>query len=213
MSTVHTVRAGESVASLAEESGHFPGTIWEHGENEALRTRRANMNILAEGDAVFIPDLRPKMLDAATGARHRYRRRGVPAVFRLQLLRDGKPRADLRYRLEIDGAEVDGVTDARGVLEVFVPPSVHEILLYLGDATRPRVLKIGRLEPADSLKGVQQRLLNLGHACAVTGALDDATHTALRGFQRVAEIPITGEPDAATLAALRTAHDEIGGAR
>lgn len=213
MSRIHRVSQGESVTSLAEASGHFPGAIWSHPENEGLRARRSNMNILAEGDLVFIPDLQAKSVPAATGKLHTYRRRGVPAMFRLQLLRNGKPRKNVRYRLEVLGALITGVTDERGVLEAFVPPSAQEIRLFVGKSTTARVLRVGRLSPADSTSGVQQRLRNLGYDCAVSGAVDEATRAALRAFQRGAGLKVTGEPDADTLAAVQRAHDEVGGER
>lgn len=213
MGKVYRVSGGDSVASVAEATGHFAGAIWSHPENAALRARRGNMNILAEGDELFIPDLDIKSVPAATDRVHRFRRRGVPAVFRLQLLRDGMPRRNLHYRLEIEGATIEGFTDERGVLEAYVPPSTREIRLFLDKARTARVLRIGGLEPVDSVAGVQQRLRNLGHDCPLSGSLDEPTRTALRAFQRHAGVTASGEPDADTQAALRRGHDEMGGAR
>jgi len=211
MGKIHKVKQGDSVASLSDVTGHFPGTIWNHPENNALRSRRDNMNILAEDDEVFIPELRNKALPCQTIMRHRFRRVGVPALYRLQLLRDGQPRQNLSYLLVVDGNVIEGSTDERGVIEVFVPPSTSEILLFIGNEEKPRILKIGELEPADSTSGMQQRLRNLGYDCPASGSFDETTRTALRAFQQRAGMIPTGDPDATTLATLRRAHDEIGG--
>jgi N-acetyl-anhydromuramyl-L-alanine amidase AmpD len=43
-------------------------------------------------------------------------------------------------------------------------------------------------EPVDSVKGVQQRLRNLGYEVDVSGEMDGRTHTALLDFKHVNEI-------------------------
>lgn len=211
MGKVHKVGEGDSVASLAEASGHLPDVIWSHPRNKALQVLRGNMNILAAGDEVYIPDLQVKSVLADTDKVHRFQRRGVPAIIRLQLLRNGKPRKHLRYRMEVSGAVIEGTTDERGVIESFVPPATREIRLYVGDSRKARVLKVGRLDPVDTVVGMQQRLRNLGHGCSASGAVDNATRAALRVLQRRVGLSETGEPDPETLAALLQAHDEIGG--
>lgn len=213
MSRIHLVIPGDSVASLASAYGHFPGTIWNHPENAALKASRVNMNILAEGDAVFIPEIRPKREAVKVDKVHRFRRRGVPATFRLRLCRDGVPRSGLAYRLEFDGMTDAGTIDEDGVIEAFIPPSVREIRLYLGDSPAPHVLAVGRLEPETDLRGLQQRLQNLGFDVRVSAELDDATRTALATVQREAGLSATGEPDAPTREVVRKAHDRVGGAR
>lgn len=211
MGKIHKIKQGDSVASLADAAGHFPGTIWDHPENSALRSRRDNMNILAEEDELFIPDVENKMLPCKTEMRHRFRRVGVPALYRVQLLLNGEPRKNLKSLLVVEGIVYEGATDEQGMIEVFVPPSTKEIQLFIGDEEYPRILQIGDLEPVDSIPGVQQRLRNLGYDCPASGSLDEATRAALWAFQQSMEIPPTGDPDSATLSMLRRAHDNLGG--
>jgi peptidoglycan hydrolase-like protein with peptidoglycan-binding domain len=88
------------------------------------------------------------------------------------------------------------------------------------DATRARIelnpgtpeeqvfeLRIGHVDPIDAISGVQARLESLGYACGEpTGQMTDATREALQRFQRDRALPVSGEPDAATVDALRTAY-------
>lgn len=72
-------------------------------------------------------------------------------------------------------------------------------------------LALGHLEPVDTVAGALGRLSNLGFdvgSAARSGdALDDKTQAAIRAFQIVAALDITGELNDATRAALVDAHD------
>src|SRR4051794_12016743 len=103
MTIRHVVKPGDSVIQLSDEHGFYAMTIWNHADNAALKRRRADMNILLAGDVVVIPDKRGKTVEVATGRRHTFRRRGVPAIYRVQLIEYGKPLAELPYRLIVDG--------------------------------------------------------------------------------------------------------------
>ncbi len=91
MSTEHTVRQGECIHSLAERYGFFPDTLWDHAENRDLRDLREDSNILQPGDVVHIPDLTEREESGSTDERHRFRRRGVPAMLRVVFYRPPEP--------------------------------------------------------------------------------------------------------------------------
>src|SRR3990170_3615968 len=99
----HTAARGESVESIAYAHGLFWETVWDDPGNAALREARAEPNVLAAGDVLVVPDLRPKEEQAATGRRHVFRRRGVPSVLRVRLLEGSTPRAGLAYTVEAGG--------------------------------------------------------------------------------------------------------------
>ena len=86
--TIHKVRQHECINSLANRYSLFSETIWRHSNNAELRSLRQNPNILNPGDEVFIPDMEIKQEAVATEQRHRFRRKGVPAKLRLQILKD-----------------------------------------------------------------------------------------------------------------------------
>lgn len=205
MSKKHIVQQGEGISSIAFAYGLKPETIWEHPENESLRAARADPNILREGDVILLPDLRPDEYKKSTNARHRFRRLGVPAKFRLQLLDGGDVRADLQYRLEVAGRTLEGWTDENGILDVFVPNNAASGKLFLFDEESEEQLDItfGELDPLDQVKGAQQRLNNLGFDCGATdGNLGPKTEAALKEFQTEANLPPTGKLDEATKKAL-----------
>ncbi len=210
MPTRHVVKQGESMDSIALRYGFFPPTIWQHPENRALREARDDMNILEEGDVVFVPDLTVGTLRAATSQRHTFRRRGVPAVLRLRLAAGGVPRGGVSFVLTVDGVQQRGRTDDAGRLDAWVPPNAAEATLVIG-SDPPIALRIGHLVPVSSMAGVHQRLNNLGYGWGeADGQLDDATRGALARFQEAHGLPATGEPDAATRAKLASIHDAAG---
>jgi hypothetical protein len=207
--TRHVVVAGESVVSLSEKYGLFSQTIWDAPENDELRAKRPDMNTLLPGDVVVIPDKREKEVDAATGKRHCFHRKGIPAYFRMQLYDFGKPRRNEAYELVVDDAQtIRGTTDDQGMLETPLPARARKGLLTIGPDKHRLQLMFGRLDPLDTVSGVQQRLENLGYPFGdAEGTLGDGTRAALQSFQQAQALKVTGEIDDATRARLRDLHD------
>jgi len=207
----HTIQPGDSISSLADQYGHFVQTIWDHPDNAELKELRQDMDILLPGDVVVIPDKVPKDETKADAQRHRFKRKGVPAVFRMQVFSMDKPRANEYYRFIVDGQTRNGQTDSNGVLEQPVPPTAREgILIFDSDETRMRVL-FGHLNPVDDLSGVQQRLRNLGYyRGAEDGQSSEALTAAISAFQSQVGLPPSGELDQATKDRLEEVHDSKG---
>src|SRR4051812_43278493 len=163
MPRTHVVTQGESLASIAEKAGFFESTLWDLPENAALRARRKRPSVLAPGDEVFIPNLRQKEVHCASGRTHVFKRRGIPATYRLRLLRrNGTPAAGAAYTLEIDGVKRQGTTDEDGRLEEYVPPGAGEGMLVVPRLKLRARVRFGQLDPVDHASGVQKRLANLG---------------------------------------------------
>jgi hypothetical protein len=204
-----TVQQGECMSSIAFEHGFFWEYLWSHAENAALKESRESPFVLKPGDQVHIPELRQRKVSAATGARHVFRRKGVPAVLRLRLLEMDEPLANLPWVLACGGQEVSGTTDAQGLIEVFVPPNMPRATLRVGEGEDVRVYAIvpRTLNPAREIDGIQARLANLGYyGGPIHGDLDAATTAALERFQRDHDLEATGQADAATAAALSDVH-------
>jgi N-acetylmuramoyl-L-alanine amidase len=214
MPTRHVVREGESFVNIVYAAGFFPDTVWKHPANEALREKRPNMNILMPGDEVTIPDKAERKATGETGKTHRFRRKGIPHLFRLQVFHGEMPRAKQSYTLTVSGPEltkkVTGTTDDDGVLTALVPPGAASGLLVIGEDKQEIEILFGSLDPVEELAGVQKRLCNLGFACPVDGQPGPETTRALESFQRRFGLPVSGEADDATRAALATAHEEVG---
>ncbi len=207
----HVVRAGETISSIAFHYGFFPDTLWQLAENAELRETRGSPDILAVGDVVAIPSLRGKQWTGATGQRHRFRRKGVPARTRMQVFAGDRPRAHQYFTLRISGLEQAGETDGDGVLEAFIPPAARRGVLVIGPEQVEIEIAFGQLDPITELSGVQQRLSNLGFRCSDSpGELGSGTAAALRRFQARLGLEPSGELDDQTRDALRRIHDQRG---
>lgn len=210
----YIVEDGDSIDSIAEIHGHFWQTIWDLPENAALKAAREDRTILMPGDKVTIPALREKQEKRATDLVHRFKRKGVPArIIFAAAHQDGTVYADCAYRLKIGKRTYEGRTDAEGRVEVFVAPSARVGLLKLdvdipGYESKPEWrLRIGTLYPLETIKGIQQRLNNLGYDCGEEdGDFGDRTKRALRAFQAAMGLDRTDAPDEPTRDALDTAH-------
>ena len=205
--TIHTVSAGDSIPSIAEDYGHFWETLWDHPENSELRSRRKNPNILAPGDEVTVPPLRVKDYHCATDQRHSFKRRGVPAKLKMQLLLMGEPRANEPYTLIIDDEILRGTTDGDGNIEVYIKPNAKGGVLKLNGGKEEYPVRIGHLNPIDTTSGVKQRLNNLGYNCGdESDSESDQLIEAILQFQGDNQLQPTGELDDATRAKLESVH-------
>jgi Putative peptidoglycan binding domain len=204
------IQDGDSVIKLSEQYGFAAQTIWDDSANASLKKSRPDMNVLVPGDVVVIPDKKVKQEKRPTGKRHKFRRKGIPALFRLQLFDGDAPRKNQDYSLTVAGQELDGTTDDQGVLEQYVPATASEGQLVIGPEQARFTLKFGFLQPASELAGVQRRLTNMGYVCDNTdGDMTDQTSEAIMAFQAHFGLPQTGELDDATRDKLEHVHDDV----
>lgn len=216
MSVRYVVKRGDCLSSIAFAHGFFPMTLWDHADNADLRRkRRDNESALAPGDEVAIPDKRLREEAAKTGAVHRFRRKNVPAKFRVELVGEDAPLADMPFTMRVDGKQTTGVTSEKGVIERYISPAATsvEVTVGAGEDAYEYVFSLGGLDPACTPHGAQQRLANLGFldeeaAEEEDGQLGEHTTRALRTFQQESGLPVTGELDDPTMAKLEAAHDE-----
>jgi Putative peptidoglycan binding domain len=166
--------------------------------------------MLLAGDLLRIPAKIAKSVAVETGARHRFRRLGVPAKFRIQLFLNDQPRAGQEYRLEVDGAVLSsGTTDADGVLEEAIPPQAKQGRLVVGPDQEEIPLDFGYLDPSTEDSGVAQRLRNLGfYPEAFASGPEDDLGLAIVTFQATFGLPASGEADPATRRKLEEIHDQ-----
>lgn len=207
---MHTVRAGECLASIAHQYGVPWRKVYEHPDNAEFRKLRPNPNVIYESDRVVIPDRDEKTVFAATGRTHRFVVLKPPKwVFRLAMKDDeGNPIAGIPFELQMTGhATASGKTKADGLIEIPIPAHVREgTLRFLGEIF---AVHFGMLDPVWRVKGIQARLNNLGfNAGAVDGIVGARTRKAIYAFQRAhADLQATGEIDDATRRLLLEMHD------
>lgn len=203
----HRVKQGESIASIANRTGHLPETLWKDAGNATLRQSRTSPNILKPGDLLEIPDKEPKSITCGSGSRHGFRRKQTTMKIRVRMLDEfNEPRSNLQFDVRIDDVLQACSSDGNGLVEVEVPAVTKTVELLLEDENIP--LEVGAIDPLEEPSGVQARLNNLGYFCgAIDGVVDTLTENAIREFQREHDLEVTGAADDQTLAALR---DQFG---
>lgn len=208
----YRVRQGDGIESIAFRSGLFWETVWLDPGNKELRDRRRHPHALLPGDKVHIPEKRIQTVSANTDTRARFRLKGVPSKLHLVLLdADEQPRANLKYRLLIDGEIIDGETDSSGEIIETIAPDADACTLTIvqseTDADEEYEVDLGYMDPVETLSGVQGRLNNLGFACGEPdGELSPLTTAAICAFQKTHGLSETGEPDDTTCDELSRVH-------
>ena len=204
----YTVTDGDCILSVAQRFGFLWQTIWY--ANPDLQKLRKNPNVLFPGDIVKIPDRVEKDVPCATDKLHEFVKKGTRAKFRLILERFNVPLSHRSYILDVDGKIYNGQTDDTGLLEVAIDPAARGGRLRLPDDQLEFQLDFGCLDPIDEIKGVQQRLQNLGFlTVTASGEMDDETHYALSAFQSSVDLEPTGELDDTTRSKLFNMQDEL----
>ena len=199
----HLVKDGECIESIAFAHGFAPATITRDPENRALLEVRGSFDAMIPGDEIFIPDKQIKEVPAETGARHRFRRKGVPARFRVFLRQEGEPRAGVAYTLDVDGQERTGHSSAEGMVEQWISPAAQRAELRLEDG-EVYSFDLGCLRPVSEAEGVNARLRNLGYA--VLDGDPTSLELAIEAFQLDQGGEATGHLDDRTRQLLHDVH-------
>ncbi|NQU75748.1 MAG: peptidoglycan-binding protein [Planctomycetes bacterium] len=203
----HIAKDNDCISSIAEKYGHFWETVWNHPENAELKKKRGDPNVLYSGDEVFVPALREGSEQIPTEKRHRFRRKGVPAMARWRFRDEkGNPRAGIEYVLIIDDEKtVEGKTDSDGVIEVPISPEAKEARLTLRDGEHEEHyrMELGGMDPVSEESGAIKRLENLGVDCGRDG---DRFEQGLKEFQLNHGLEATGKLDEQTQKKLLEEH-------
>lgn len=185
MPKIIMAREGDCLINVSSTEGHFWETVWNHPQNAELRERREHLNIIKEGDHVFIPDIELKEYSGETERRHRFEVRGRRANFTLTLMNLGKPRANETYILIVDGTSRTGQTDENGTLSEPIPPKARYGRLLLGAEQEEFEINFGYMDPIEEFSGVQKRLQNLGfYPGPINNESNIELTTAIAEFQR-----------------------------
>ncbi len=204
------VLEGDCMSSIAAQTGHLWQTIWDEPANAELKDIRKDPNVLAIGDRMTIPPLRPKSEPGETDRRHKFVRIGQPTIFRLRLAENGNPLANQEYTLRFeDGTELCSATNDRGQLECPMPSTARRAKLTLRskEESRDFALHFGNLEPTELLRGVQQRLRHLGfYSGPIDGAYTKQVTAAIKSYQISRGLEPTATADAETCDRLREEH-------
>lgn len=198
---------GECAISRAASAGVTWERVWQDPENAHLVSERQAPGILMEGDDLHVPDVRERLVDAATERTHRFVRTMQTAVLRLRLRRHGRPVAHTMATLTAGERVFTETGDAEGRVAFSIPPEITEAILQIAGDRQQYLLRIGWLDPIDETSGVQARLFNLGFD---PGPIDNDfggnTRRAMQQFQVEHALRVTRGLDQATRDAVRAEH-------
>lgn len=209
----YTVKQGDYLAGIARKHGFSDyRSIWNHPQNSRLKQQRQDPNILYPGDVLFIPDRMTGEESAATEKRHRYQLRAPRLKLRLKIKDyDGKPLVGVDCRVHVRDLIHELKTDGAGLVEVPIAPDAQDGLLQFDDPSLPYdiniPLKVGCLDPIDTLSGQKARLNNLGYYWGpLTDEETDDFRYAVEEFQCDTDLVVNGICDEQTRAKLKNEH-------
>jgi len=216
MPVEYTVQQGDCLASIAKQYGFSDwNTIYNDDSNTNFRKLRPDPHVLLPGDRLSIPDKKIKSEFCQTAQVHTFQLTNQPIHFRVVVRNiDGQPLGGKKYKLSVGDATYEGVLPDNGLVDQPIPPDALEGKLTVWtDESDPELmdtwaLKLGHLDPVESLTGVQARLNNLGYDCGpVDGINGPRTQAAVRAFQQDQGLDVDGIPGPKTQAALKTEHN------
>src|SRR5262249_22534323 len=154
----HSVQQGDCLSSIAAQHGFLWKTLWNDPGNAELQQLRKDPGVLYPGDVVNIPDKVIKEESRSTDAHHKFKKTEEPTRIKIRLLLDDKPRANLRYELQVAGQTITGSTDGNGFLEENIPPSARAGVLAVTEGKSHYIyqLDFGSLDPIDTDDGVRE---------------------------------------------------------
>ena len=206
---MYTVQEGDHLSAIAEKFGFRDfKTIWDDPQNADLKQSRTDAHILNPGDQLFIPDKQQKKAPASTGKATYFQVPAQSLELRLVLKDfDEQPAPGLACELEVEGAVQKLVSDDSGMIKAKIPRKAQTGTLRIPDLDLEMPLKIGHLDPPDQDHGWQARLINLGFYDGAVGSTDqERLGYAIEEFQCDHGLPVTGQLDDGTRAALLAAH-------
>jgi hypothetical protein len=215
MAIEYTVQQGDCFSSIARSFGFRWKQLWDL--NPELQKKRGDPNVLFPGDIVKIPDQKEGQESGGTDQRHTFKLLGEKTVLQIRLLANGKPRKNLPCQLTVDGVEQQGTfkTDGdahlthNGSREVPIPGKATSAVLLAGQPPSQTThrLALGGLDPVTELRGLQQRLSNLGFDSGPNdGHWGGRTRKSVVQFQNAYGLDVSGVPDAATQQKLHKVH-------
>jgi hypothetical protein len=232
----HKVVQGDCISSIAEAQGFFPDTIWNDPGNSDLKQQRKSPDILCPDDIVVVPDLEERNESAGTETRHRFRRKGVPAILKLQVLREAEqepvamgtgssrdeseyeapdyepfkredePVRDAEYFFTAEDVEQKGCTDGEGKLEVTIPPGAQTGRLRVVPESGDEIVLELQLGSMDPIDTETGIQSRLCNLGFACELGGDTRASALRLFQEKYGLSVTGEPDDDSLNKLEEIH-------
>lgn len=207
----HTVSQGECLSSIAKQYGFADWqTIYNDPLNADFRQKRPDPNLIYPGDIIYIPDKKPKDEPCATTQTHVFQLQRKDTRLRILIQDiDGQVITGKKFHLTVEGAVYEGQIPDDGLIDKPIRPDDQngELLVWLDEtAQTPDTwqLKLGHLDPIETLSGIQARLNNLGYAAGPVDGIDGPlTQAAVQAFQADQNLTVDGIAGPQTQGALK----------
>lgn len=214
----YIVQQGDYLAKIAKQHGIADWrTIWNHPDNAALKRNRHNPNVLHPGDVLVIPEKRAKEIGRPTDQRHRFTVK-LPDLKLIVVLERpyDAPLGNVNCDYSVEGDAHETTTDGEGRLERRIPPMAQDARITLKDSQTPLdhlpvPLRIGHLDPVDTVPGQCGRLNNLAYMAGPYADCDAAENarlfdSAVQEFQCDHGLTVDGLCGPRTQAKLKAVH-------
>src|SRR3954451_21626677 len=137
----YTIRQGDYISKLAADRGFSDfKNIWDHPKNQQLKKLRTTPNVLAPGDALFIPEIEIRTEVRSTDGKHEFTLSGKPFKLRV-VIHDmaHKPVSGKASDLKVTGSpDVTPLnTDGTGMVEREIKPDAALGKFKLKDEASP----------------------------------------------------------------------------
>ncbi|MGO9342320.1 MAG: peptidoglycan-binding domain-containing protein [Acidimicrobiales bacterium] len=205
----YVVRQGDHLRRLAADGGFDADTVWNDPANAKLKDLRTTYNILLPGDILQLPDADPNWVALDTGTTNAFTApANKPLTITHTFVCGDAPATTVNYRTV--GAVDDDTpktTDENGKATFDAPVEAESVQIVFEDGSS-YLLNVGHLDPAATLPGAEQRLMQLGYLDDVGDLTDDedgraerdqCLAVALSAFQAKNGLPCTGALDSATV--------------
>ncbi|MCP4137213.1 MAG: hypothetical protein GY754_39960 [bacterium] len=234
MGEYYKIEQGDYLHKIARKHGfHNWEPIYDHDKNKDFKKKYPDPNIIYPGEKLYIPskdELEKKEKDCKPGNKYRYKKKSKEnAKLKLDLLAGGIEEKIVKYEITFIGKgnekrtiERPGGGDGGDKKKKFEGnlekgELVEEILDGERDAflkvwtkeesTEPDFeyeLKIGHLDPLDTISGIQARLNNLGYDSGrIDGIKGPITEAAVKEFQEDYDLTVDGIPGKKTQGELK----------
>lgn len=192
----HKIMKGETGARLRRRFGLSKFTAKLQSETDPERTKGTEADSYEGGDALQIPNVKPRTESVSTGGKLDARYDLPKQDLRVRLIDESNEAlADVDYKLTVGKKVLEGKTNTDGWIEKQVDAGPSWVNLEAGTRTwRLRIGELPRLRMRDDGKaiGLAERLTNLGYGSPPTSHFDEWLEESVRAVQRRLKVEPTG---------------------
>lgn len=201
MSTIHIVKKGECLSSIAY---HYMLPDWhiiyDHPQNAEFKAKRPNPNLIYPGDELYIPDPTGREETHPTDLRHIFELKLPPTYVNICIQNEEEEAiADAPFELKVNAFTLAGNTDGDGWIRGKIPAwaEIGDLKVWPvpGDTENfiSWEVRLGHLDPLETISGIKGRLNNLGYYYGEVDELEDEEYdAAVRQFQQDNGLVIDG---------------------